>query len=266
MLLAAAVAVGLPLIVKHAEEDNLLTQGGRDAVDGGLLVGHGGNVVTNGVTGGREATLENETLLSAGVLHDGELGLDKRASFLGGGVVVKVSVNVGGHIVNNIAYLRLHIALLPRRNNVRGCPGASVVRELALDVVDEILELAGCAVAVVVGLVGDGKQINKIPATPGLVGGDLLLNIRASVVAPSLADEDADNHLEAVLLTGSADIGQGITVGRVHAQRVEACLRNCLHICVNSVCSLTLASIGIVRRVSERPRVSAFGVEVGGAA
>lgn len=258
VLLAVAGAIFLPLVVEHGEEDDLVAHGLLDAGDGGLLVEDGGHVDTVGVAGGWVTALEDVTgLATAGLLDNLHLALDELAGVDGQDIGVEVGVDVGGHDIDDLAHKGLNVLLLPSADDIGGRVGTRVVGKLALDVGDEVDQLLGGAVAVVQGLVSDSHELNEIPLAPLLESGNLSVDIGGAVGAAVLADEDTDDHLHAVLLAGVANERQGVTVGRVHAERREAGGGDGGDISVDDIGSLALAILGVVRRVGHSPQVSA---------
>lgn len=242
VLLAVAGAVILPLVVIDGEEDDFAAQGLLDAGDSDLLVKHGGNVDTVGVASGRVAALEDVAgLATAGLLDVLDLALDKLAGVDGQDIGAKVGVDVGGHDIDSVTHDGLDVLLLPGADDIGGSVGTGVLGQLAPDVLDEVDELLGGTVAVVEGLISDSHELDEVPLAPLLEGGDLGVDIGRAVGAAVLADEDTDDHLEAVLLAGITNQRQGIAVGGVHTESCEAGVGDGLDISVNGIRSLALA-------------------------
>lgn len=178
---------------------------------------------------------------------------------------------VGAGVVDGVADEARDVGLLPGGDDVRGGVGSRVVGQRTLDVGDEVGELLRGAVAVVEGLVGDGEELDQVPARPGLEGAELLLDVGRGVVAPGLANVDAHNHLEAVRAHGRTDVGQRVAVGAVKAQRGEAGRGDGGDVGGDGVRGLALAADRVVWRVRQRPRglavaaQGAAGAAAGGA-
>ncbi|KAL5868032.1 hypothetical protein ACKVWC_011593 [Pyricularia oryzae] len=133
-------------------------------------------------------------------------------------------MDVGRDNVNDGADSLSDALALPASDGVGGGDGsvAAAGAEDATNLANQILELAGGAVAVEQGLVTNNTHLNEVPLSPRLDGADLLGNLGAAVGAARLANKDTNDHLDTVLAARSTDVGEGVAVGRVNTDSLEA--------------------------------------------
>ena len=221
--LAFTVAWPLPEVVRVAEEDRLGTARLDDGSECGLLRVLAGAGVLNALALRGPARLQNQAVLSADMLDDLELAGDKVTGLFGRSTTVEVGVDVARGEVDDLAD-GADIGADPGRNDIGSCDGAGVAgaADLGLDVDDEVVELGDRAESVEQSLIADNDEIDKIPLSPRLEGGDLFSHIGGAIVTANLSDEDASNHLDTVSCAGSADIRQRVAVSRVDTDPIDA--------------------------------------------
>ena len=245
MLLAVARTGLLPVVIGEGEEDDLLAKLLLDSGKSGPLLLATGAGLANALTSGGPAGLHDETGLVADLLNDLELASDEGTGLLRSGVGVEVGVSVAGNDIDGVAN-GAHVVSLPSRDDIGGGVRARVTgaAELALDVVDEIGELANGAEAVEESLVTDDNEVNHVPAAPGLDGSNLLSDIGGAVVAANLADEDTENEAETGGLSSGTDGGESVAVSGVDTKGGEAGLGNGLDVVHDVGSGLALAALG----------------------
>ena len=218
-LLDAERAGLLPEVVLVREEDRLGADLLDERLDGLDLLDWARDGLAVGAAGGRPAGLEVEHVLAAAQLsEDLHLLLGEGAALLGGDFSVEEGVDVGADDVDDGAE---HLGvLLPDVERLGGGDVALVagLAEGLLGGGDEVGEGAGVGAAAEDGLVADDDEVDDVPLAPLDGLGDLL----AGDVDAAGGDEDADDHVEPVLLAGAADGLQGVAVGGVDADGGEA--------------------------------------------
>lgn len=221
-LLAVATARLLPLVILVGEEDGLATNLGADGGKGDALLNETGEGKTVAVTLLGPAALQVDGLLAgADVVEKVDLALNEVTGLDGGDVRVEVGVDVGTGEVDDVAEGAGDISALPDVEGLSSGERAGVAG-LGLDGGDEGGELLSSAVAVHDGLVTDNEEVDHVPVSPSGEGVDLLLDLGGVVAAARVLDEDTDNHANTVLLAGGGDSVNGIAVGRVDTDKVEA--------------------------------------------
>lgn len=242
----------LPEVILEGEEDGLVTTGVTDGLDSlGLLLLTGASR-TVALASRRPATLQVDDIVTlADTGQELELALNKLTSSRGGDLGVEVRVDVGTSDVDNIADSTLDILSLPDVEGLSDGVRAGVARALLLDNGDEVGELLGRAEVVHDGLVADGEELDLIPLSPLGEGVDLCLDLGGLVGAARRLDEDTNNHVNAVLLASRSDGLEGVAVGGVGSNDLEASLLQRGNVLVDLVARLTLAGGGHVRSVCD---------------
>lgn len=162
-------------------------------------------------------------------------------------------MDVGGNNVDDVAD-RGHVTSLEGREHIGGGVGASVAgrAEFLLGVDNEVGELLNGAVAVEESLVTDDAKVDKVPLLPLLESRDLLGNGGVAVVATGAADEETNDQTEAILLSGSSNVGEGVAVGGVNAESLEVLAGDDLDIGINLAVGLAV-TIGAEGGVGHGP-------------
>lgn len=243
--LAAAVTILLPELIVVGEEDGLATSSLTDAGDGlSLSVDTGAGDTVAVTSSGPTALQVDGSVAGADLLKDVELARDELTSLGGGGLGVEVGVDVGTGDVDNVADVGGNILLLPDVERLRDGVRTSVAGALGLDDGDQFAELRGGTETVHDGLVTDDEELDHVEAVPLGELVDLLLDLGSLVCAASLLDEDTDNHLHAVLLAGTTDVREGVTVSRVDTEDSETVILELLDVLVDLVLGLAVTSVG----------------------
>lgn len=236
-------AGGLPEVIGVGEEDRAGAKGFLDALDGLALVLQTGDGHAVGVTLARPAGLEVHDLRLAGadLLENVDLALDELAGLVGGSVVVEERMDVGTDEVNGRAEGRA--VLLPDVDGLGGGDLAveSGLLELLLGGSDEVGELASVARTTLDGLVTDDDHGDHVPLGPLGDGGHLLL----SALNAGAVDEDTEDHLQAVLLAGLANVLETVAVGGVDTHGVEALLLDELDVLHDLTLALAATVVGV---------------------
>ncbi|KAI6754254.1 hypothetical protein HG530_012768 [Fusarium avenaceum] len=240
--LAVAATGLLPLIVLVGEEDSLVTTALTDGLDSlGLLLLTRASSAVAVTAGGPTALQVDDVVTLADITEELELASDKLTSVLGSSVGVEVRVDVGTGDIDTGADGLLDIFSLPDVEGLGDGVRAVVSRALLLDNIDKLPELLRSTEVVHDSLVTDGEELDLIPLSPLGNGIDLLLDLRGLVRAAGSLNEDTDDHVNTVLLASRGDSLEGVTVGRVRSDDLEAGLLEGSNVLVDLVARLALA-------------------------
>lgn len=250
--LAVAATGLLPLIVLVGEEDSLVTTALTDGLDSlGLLLLTRASSAVAVTAGGPTALQVDDVVALADITEELELASDKLTSVLGSSVGVEVRVDVGTGDIDTGADGLLDILSLPDVEGLSDGVRAVVSRALLLDNIDKLPELLRSTEVVHDSLVTDSEELDLIPLSPLGNGIDLLLDLRGLVRAAGSLDEDTDDHVNTVLLASRGDSLEGVTVGRVRSDDLEAGLLEGSNVLVDLVARLALAGRGLIRSVGD---------------
>lgn len=252
----------LPGVALEGEEDGLGANLLADRVKSLALVLRASASGAVALATSGPAALQVDGLLArAHLAEDVELTLDEVTGLLSGGVGVEVGVDVGTDDIDDVAEglgdLRALVDVEGLGNGVR----AGVAAELALDGLDELLELGGSAKTVHDGLVTHDDEVDAVPVGPLADGINLLLDV-GSVVRAAGLDEDTDDHLEAVLLASRADGVEGTAVGGVDADSGEAGILDGDDVLLNGTSAHAVTVGGVVGSVGDTVVVTIAGTEL----
>lgn len=245
-LLAGALSlVALPQVVFEGEEDDVVRALLKDAGDGSLLLDLARAGGTHALTLAGPASLVALSGLAADAVEDLHLVLDEDTGLGSAGLGVEEGMDVGSRVLNEAAEGLGDAVHLPGTEGVGSGVATSVAGESLLAGVDETSDLTRSAVAVQHGLVADRDDVNKVVLAPVLDGIDLLGDSRVVGRAMGSVNEDTEDHLAAVGLTGGTDVGEGVAVGGVGAESGDTGLGEGLDVLHDIALGLAVAVLSV---------------------
>lgn len=251
-LFAAARSGLLPHIVLVGEEDSLVTTALTDGLDGsGLLLLTGASRTVALTASGPTALQVDDIVTTADIGEEVELASDELTSGRGLDLGVEVGVDVGTGNVDNGADGGSDLGLLPDVEGLGNGVGAGVAGALGLDNLDEVTELTGGTEVVHDGLVTDDEEFDEIPLGPLGNGINLLLDVGSIVRATGGLDKDTNHHVHVVLATSTTNRLEGVAVGGVRTDNLEASILEVLDIGVNLARILAVTVGRFVRGVGD---------------
>lgn len=168
-------------------------------------------------------------------------------------------MDVGTSDVDNRADGGRNSRLLPDVKSLRDGVGTGVAAALALDSGDQRSKLGSRAVAVHNSLVAHNDELDNVPLSPGGNGVNLALDIGSVIAAAVTLDEDTENQIEAVLLSGATNILKSVAVSRVDTDNLEASILEVGNILFHLGSGLAVSSGRLIRSVGDTVVVVAAG-------
>lgn len=168
-------------------------------------------------------------------------------------------MDVGTSNVDNRADGGRNSRLLPDVESLGDGVRTGVAAALALDSGDQRSKLSSRAVAVHNSLVTHNNELDNVPLSPGRDGVDLALDIGSVIAAAVTLDEDTENQIEAVLLSGATNILKSVAVSRVDTDNLEASVLEVGNILLDLGSGLAVSSGRLIRSVGDTVVVVAAG-------